>query len=65
MGRDYLVLPDRREALAGALGRARPGDVVLLAGKGHEDCIIYADRRVPWNDKEVALELLTGGPVKG
>ncbi|HLB11469.1 MAG TPA: UDP-N-acetylmuramyl-tripeptide synthetase, partial [Dehalococcoidia bacterium] len=64
LGRDYLVLPDRREALAGALGRARPGDVVLLAGKSHEDCIIYADRRVPWSDKQVALELLTGGQGK-
>jgi len=60
-GRDYLVLPDRREALAEALGRARTGDVVLLAGKGHEDCIIYADRRIPWSDKQVALELLAGG----
>ncbi|MDP2728729.1 MAG: cyanophycin synthetase, partial [Dehalococcoidia bacterium] len=57
-GRDYRILPDRREALALALGRARAGDVVLLAGKGHEDCIIYGDRRIPWSDKQVAMELL-------
>ncbi|MDP2663529.1 MAG: UDP-N-acetylmuramoyl-L-alanyl-D-glutamate--2,6-diaminopimelate ligase [Dehalococcoidia bacterium] len=57
-GRDYVTLPDRREALAEALGRARSGDVVLLAGKGHEDCIIYGDRRVPWSDRLVALDLL-------
>lgn len=57
-GQDYLVLPDRREALAAALGRARSGDVVLLAGKGHEDCIIYGDRSIPWSDKLVALDLL-------
>lgn len=57
-GRDYLVAPDRREALALALGRAKDGDVVLLAGKGHEDSIIYRDRSIPWSDKQVALELL-------
>lgn len=57
-GRDYVTLPDRREALTEALGRARSGDAVLLAGKGHEDCIIYEDRIVPWSDRLVALDLL-------
>lgn len=60
-GRDYLVFPDRREALAEALGHARTGDVVLLAGKGHEDCIIYGDRSVPWSDRRVAMDILAGG----
>lgn len=59
-GLDYMVKPDRREALTEALGRAGTGDVVLLAGKGHEDCIIYADRRIPWSDRDVSLELLRG-----
>ncbi len=57
-GRDYLVIADRREALSEALGRARAGDVVLLAGKGHEESIIYKDRSIPWSDRLVALELL-------
>jgi UDP-N-acetylmuramoyl-L-alanyl-D-glutamate--2,6-diaminopimelate ligase len=57
-GRDYLKAPDRREALALALGQARTGDVVLLAGKGHEDCIIIGEQRIPWSDRQVALELL-------
>lgn len=59
-GRDYLVLPDRREALAYALARAGDGDVVLLAGKGHEDSIIYGEKSIPWGDRRVALEILTG-----
>ena len=55
---DYIV--DRREAISEALRRARPGDVVLIAGKGHEAEQVFADRRVPFDDREVAGELLRG-----
>ena len=60
-----LEIPDRRLAIREALARARPGDVVVLAGKGHETSILYADRAEPWNERaeaEAALgELGWGG----
>ncbi len=59
-GEDLLLIPDRREAIAAALARARPGDVVLLAGKGHERSIIHADGERPWDERAVAEELLLG-----
>lgn len=57
-GSDLLLIPDRRAAIAAALERARPGDVVLLAGKGHEATILYADGPVPWDEAAVAREEL-------
>jgi UDP-N-acetylmuramoyl-L-alanyl-D-glutamate--2,6-diaminopimelate ligase len=57
-GVDVLGIPDRREAIAVAFARARPGDVVLLAGKGHEPTILYADHAIPWDEAGVARETL-------
>ncbi|MFP4067021.1 MAG: Mur ligase family protein [Spirochaetaceae bacterium] len=57
-GADYLIVPDRREAIRAAVDRAQPGDTVLLLGKGHEKSIIYADGPRPWNEAEVAAEVL-------
>ena len=59
-GEDVLAIADRRQAIAAALERARPGDVVLLAGKGHEPTILYADHALPWDEAGVALETLAG-----
>ncbi len=50
--------PDRRAAIALAFGLARPGDVVVLAGKGHEAEIIGRDGPVPWDERAVAGEEL-------
>ena len=50
---------DRHEAIEVAIDAARPGDVVLLAGKGHEKCIIYGDERRPWDEAAVAREVLS------
>jgi UDP-N-acetylmuramoyl-L-alanyl-D-glutamate--2,6-diaminopimelate ligase len=55
---DLLLIPDRRAAIAEAIARARPGDVVLLAGKGHERSILYASGDVPWDERRVAEECL-------
>jgi len=55
---ERLVEVDRREAIALALGLARTGDTVLIAGKGHEDYQIFADRTVHFDDREVAREEL-------
>lgn len=49
-GKHFLLIEDRREAIREALRRARPGDVILLLGKGHEQCIIYGDQRIPWDE---------------
>ena len=49
---------DRREAIASALAAAEPGDVVLIAGKGHETTQTIGDRVLPFDDRAVARELL-------
>ena len=58
-GCDHRVVEDRREAIAEILRRAEPGDVVLLAGKGHETYQILRDATIPFDDRRVAWELLT------
>ena len=55
-----LVEPDRRAAIALAFARASAGDVVVLAGKGHETGQVIGDTVVPFDDKAVAIELLRG-----
>jgi UDP-N-acetylmuramoyl-L-alanyl-D-glutamate--2,6-diaminopimelate ligase len=57
-GVDVLGIPDRRAAIAAAFERALPGDVVLLAGKGHEPTILYASGAIPWDEAGVARETL-------
>ena len=54
------VEPDRRVAIARAIESAREGDVVVIAGKGHEQGQQFADRTVPFDDREVAREALLG-----
>ncbi len=56
-GRPRLVL-DREEAIRAALAEAGPGDVVLIAGKGHEEVQIFRDRAVPFRDAAVAARAL-------
>ncbi|MDQ3974221.1 MAG: UDP-N-acetylmuramoyl-L-alanyl-D-glutamate--2,6-diaminopimelate ligase, partial [Actinomycetota bacterium] len=53
-----LVEPDRRAAIATALDEAGPGDVVVIAGKGHEAHQELADRSVAFDDRAVARQLL-------
>jgi UDP-N-acetylmuramoyl-L-alanyl-D-glutamate--2,6-diaminopimelate ligase len=57
-GHDLLLIADRRDAIASAFDAARPGDIVLLAGKGHERSIIGPDGEQPWDERAVATELL-------
>jgi UDP-N-acetylmuramoyl-L-alanyl-D-glutamate--2,6-diaminopimelate ligase len=52
------IQPDRRRAIALALGDARPGDVVVIAGKGHETTQTIGDDVSPFDDRTVAAELL-------
>jgi UDP-N-acetylmuramoyl-L-alanyl-D-glutamate--2,6-diaminopimelate ligase len=55
---NYRVEPDRARAIALVLGEAQPGDLVLLAGKGHEDCQILRDRTLAFDDRVAAREVL-------
>ncbi len=57
-GETVLAITDRREAITVAFDFAEPGDCVLLAGKGHETSIIWGDEHRPWNEVDVAEELL-------
>ena len=55
----YAKRPDRREAIDEAVSMAQEGDLVLIAGKGAEPTMIYADRVEPWDDREVTRRALS------
>ena len=57
-GTKYVVEVDRRKGIALAIGEARPGDIVLLAGKGHEKVQVTREGSNPFDDVEVAKEAL-------
>jgi UDP-N-acetylmuramoyl-L-alanyl-D-glutamate--2,6-diaminopimelate ligase len=54
----YELIVDRRDAIFRAIKQAKPGDVVLIAGKGHETYQILATGRIHFDDREVAREAL-------
>jgi len=54
----HLVEPDREKAIRGALEAAQPGDIVILAGKGHEPYQVLKDRVIHFDDREVARAAL-------
>jgi len=60
MGSRVFREVDRRKAIALAVEKAGPGDVILVAGKGHEDYQIQATQRIPFSDSEVLSEILEG-----
>lgn len=64
MGKEARVEPDRRAAIFAALAGAATGDVVLIAGKGHEDYQESQGLRVPFSDFEVAAQALADREVK-
>jgi UDP-N-acetylmuramoyl-L-alanyl-D-glutamate--2,6-diaminopimelate ligase len=55
----FVVEPDRRRAIRQALGEARAGDVVVIAGKGHENYQEVAGRRLPFDDAVEARRALS------
>ena len=57
-GRDFVCLPDRREAIRHVFEHAAPGDTVLLAGKATEATMDFAAGPVPWDERAVARALL-------
>lgn len=60
-GGRWLVESDRRAGISRALDEARPGDIVVIAGKGHESTQELASTTIAFDDRAVARELLTGG----
>jgi UDP-N-acetylmuramoyl-L-alanyl-D-glutamate--2,6-diaminopimelate ligase len=57
-GTEYLVVPDRRDAIFRAIESARPGDIVIIAGKGHENYQIIGNDKFDFDDREVAAEAI-------
>lgn len=54
----HIIEPDRKKAIQAALKEAKAGDIVILAGKGHEPYQVLKDRTIDFDDREVARELL-------
>lgn len=62
-GTDYLSIPDRRDAVFEAVRRVRTGDVIIIAGKGHENYQIIGDEKFDFDDRKVAMEAIAA--IKG
>jgi UDP-N-acetylmuramyl-tripeptide synthetase len=58
VGKPYELIVDRRQAIQRAIAQAKPGDVVLIAGKGHETYQILSTGKIYFDDREVAREAL-------
>ena len=54
----YQVICDRREAIRWAIDKAAPGDVILLAGKGHEDYQVIGHETVHLDEREIVAQYL-------
>lgn len=61
----YDLIEDRRRAIHHAVGLARAGDAVLVAGKGHEQVQIVEGREIPFSDQEELARAIEEGPVGG
>jgi UDP-N-acetylmuramoyl-L-alanyl-D-glutamate--2,6-diaminopimelate ligase len=59
-GVDFYLVPDRGEALRFAVEMARPGDVVIACGKGHEQSMCFGTTEYPWDDREALRRALRG-----
>ena len=61
---NYEKIVDRTQAIARAIALAQPRDIVLIAGKGHENYQEFADHTVPFDDIQVARRALENRPVE-
>jgi UDP-N-acetylmuramoyl-L-alanyl-D-glutamate--2,6-diaminopimelate ligase len=57
-GENFWKIFDRREAIKKALQIAKPGDIIVVTGKGAEEVMAVGKKRIPWNDKRIILEEL-------
>lgn len=63
-GVDFWRIADRGEALVFACALARPGDVVLACGKGHEQSMCFGEVEYPWDDREALRAAIQGTPLR-
>jgi UDP-N-acetylmuramoyl-L-alanyl-D-glutamate--2,6-diaminopimelate ligase len=56
--RRYIKIPDRREAIEFAINNSSKGDILIIAGKGHEDYQIFKDKKIHFDDREAAREAI-------
>ncbi len=63
-GKTFWRTPDRGQALAFACALARPGDVVIACGKGHEQSMCFGTVEYPWDDREALRAALRGTPLR-
>ncbi len=54
----YVKIVDRKEAILYALSKTRPGDILILAGKGHEDYQLIGKEKIPFSEREILYEFL-------
>lgn len=62
---NYITLTDREKAIKKALDMARSGDIIVVAGKGHEDYQIIKDKKLAFNDRLVIEEILSKKEFRG
>lgn len=63
VGGKYIEIPDRREAIRWCLAHAQDGDIIVLAGKGHEDYQEIEGKKYPFDERVVIQELLKEGII--
>jgi len=52
-GGKYIVIPDRKEAITWAAAHGQPGDIIIVAGKGHETYQIIGNEKIHFDDREI------------
>ena len=57
-GVNYFKILDRKKAIAHAFDLAKKDDLVLITGKGAEQAMVFGDKKIPWDDRKIARELL-------
>ena len=59
--KDYVRITDRTEAIRAAIVEAKPGDTVLIAGKGHENYQILGTEKIHYDEREIVKQILDDG----
>lgn len=62
-GETFWRVPDRGRAVAFGCSLARPGDVVIACGKGHEQSMCFGTVEYPWDDRDAMRAALRGSPL--
>ena len=56
--KNFWDIADRKKAIQFALKKARKGDVVMITGKGCEQCMVKGKKKIPWDDRKIARKAL-------